>query len=187
VDLDESTSSSYHVVNTISEAYTMYKSYAPVDQIIPLLSSPPDSASKVMLTKEMSTNNQLQLLLMCAETNLSADSKYSLISFYCNENISLPQSHLCIKVSPDVIKENGQNIIPEEHLFVYEVILDEDMYPLFQPYLNTLADWAKSRKAPIIFTIPTILSENLQQDVLNSLLHEIQRPFQQDASMFINP
>lgn len=187
VDLDETINDSQNIVNTVSEAYIQYKSYAPVDQNTPLMSSPPDSPNKMLLTKEMSTNNQLQLLLLCTETTLSADSKYSLISFYSGEDMSLPQSHLSIKVTPDVIKESCQNIIPEDHRFVFELILNDSMYSQFHPHLNTLVEWAKSRKAPIIITIPTSFAENLQQGVFNTLLQEIERPFRKDASIFTNP
>lgn len=187
VGLDPTNEISHCVVHTMTEAYTQYKSYAPVDQKLPILASPPDTSSKLILNTDLSTDNKLSFILQCTETNLNSNPDYSLISFYNNEAISLPKSHLSIKFTPNVLKDEMQNIIPDENRFVFELILDENSYSKFHPHLNDFAEWAKGRNAPYIFTVPMIFADDLQQGAVVTLLHEIERPFRKEASTCLTP
>jgi hypothetical protein len=181
VDLDISPKYDHSVVNT------QYKSYAPINQKLPTFTNPPDSANKLLLNSNLSTNNELNLILLCTETNINSNSQYSLVSLYNNENISLPKCHLAIQITPDVLKMEGQDIIPTDNKFVFEIVLDENSYSKFHPHLNDFAEWAKRRNAPFIFTIPVVYADDLQQGVFGTLIHEIERPFQVEASTYLTP
>jgi hypothetical protein len=166
-----------NVVYTMQEAYSQYKTFAPGDQQLPELANPPDTAKQIGLPFDASADSALNFITSCVETAENSSPKHSLVTLHSKGNVNLPKSHLCINISPECLHSNKQNIIPENGLFIYEVLFLDQSFEQYKLHLGNFLSWARHRQAPILFTVPIEYTEELKQHLQILNLHEIPRPF----------
>jgi hypothetical protein len=190
VDLDSEHSSKSHVntkrvckpsindkmtVNTFEESFTLYKTFAPIGQILPELSNPPDVPIFTTFINEMTTDAELHFMASCTEAN--PDSKFSLVTLHSNGNTSIPKCHLAIQICPNSIDLNMMKSIPKNSQFMYELLLVDDALAYYKNHLATFVKWVIDRQAAFMITIPDILSKELSDCLESIKIHEICRPF----------
>jgi hypothetical protein len=171
-------------VQTVTESFSLYKSFIPEDQATVDIAKPPDTPPTIYLnnsTKE-SCNNVIVTSKNVYENSLP---QYSLITLHGNDDINLPLSHLAIQVSPYKLQTNQQNIIPKDFLFMYELLLTERNFDQYKESIKSFSEWAKERNVPIMFTVPATHSLMLQECLCETILKDIQRPFHQSASISV--
>jgi hypothetical protein len=171
-------------VQTVSESFTLYKSFIPQDQATVEFAKPPDSSPSIYLnnsTKESCSS----IIVTCKNICENSTPQYSLITLHGNEDINLPLSHLALQVSPYKLQTNQQNIIPKDFLFMYELLLTERNFNQYKESVKNFSEWAKQRKVPFMFTIPSTHSNMLQECLCDTILKNIERPFHQSASILI--
>jgi hypothetical protein len=167
-----------NVVHTMQEAYRQYRTFAPTDQQMPEVANPPDTARHIQLNLDASTDSSLNFITSCVETSENSSPKYSLITLHSKGNVSLPKSHLCVNILPECLHSSKLNMIPENGLFVFELLLLDQAFQYYKVHLENFLIWSKERGAPIFFTVPTEYSEELIQSLNAFSLTEIPRPFQ---------
>jgi hypothetical protein len=193
VDLDRSTSKpksqfkfkhlpkSLNVVKTAEEAFTVYKTYAPQHQSLPILANPPDTARfanlAANLSSSMSKNNEEIFL----DTYHNSMPKQSLLTFHNNSHSNFPKTHISMKVTPsDLGNSVILDTIPSNLNMVYEILLIDNTLNEYKPYLLNFIMWAESRNEQFIFTIEEKYAADLFYLLPNKQLVEIMRPFQDE-------
>jgi hypothetical protein len=166
-----------NVVHTMQEAYNQYQTFAPANQQLPELANPPDTARQICLPLDNSADATLNFITSCVEIMENSSPKHSLVTLHSPGNVNHPKSHLRINISPECLRSNKQDIIPEKGLFVYELLLLDQSFEHYKLHLEIFLAWARHRQAPILLTVPIEYTEELKQhlEILN--LHEIPRPF----------
>jgi hypothetical protein len=167
----------HNIVNTVTEAFQQYKSFAPVQQKLPSIANSPDSPKVLNIHNNMNADASLTFITTCAETNISSDQNYSLVTLHSETQSSLPKSHLAIQISPYFIQSNQLNIIPKENRFILELLLLDNDFLGYKNQLSTFCSWAESRGTPILITVPVKYESDLHQHIPQIVLSEIQRPF----------
>jgi hypothetical protein len=112
-----------NVVKTSTEAFTIYKSYAPKEQSLPNLANPPDSTRRAVLASAVSTKSREQISNICNDANTTSTPNYSLLTLHSTDHENLPKSHISLKISAAVLSNNNAlNLIPSGLNFIYEIL-----------------------------------------------------------------
>jgi hypothetical protein len=181
VDLDKSQEDTFAYTNvrTVEEAYKQYKTFAPIEQVLPEMAKPPDTPRVANFSHNMQPEAIMNLMTACVETNTNSNPKYSLVTLHSVGDRNLPTTHLSMQIYPDLIQASHQNVIPEINLFIYELLLLDNTLPNYQSVLENFVGWAQNRNAPILFTVPIEFEEDLIRAIPNLKLQVIHRPFQE--------
>jgi hypothetical protein len=173
-----------NVVKTVAEAYTIYKSFSPVQQVLPVICNPPDTPIMSAISNNLKAKSEQKLIQVCLNAVHPSSEAYSLVTFHSQNTSTFPKTNLAINVTPNHFITNRQNVIPRKCTFVYEILLfDETAFQDFKNSLTSFISWAESREAPYFFTVPDACSSELIQFLPEVKLVEFSRPFQQEASV----
>jgi hypothetical protein len=173
----------YNIVNTMQEAYTQYSTFQPKEQALPDLANPPDKPNTTIFNSNTNTDMVLNVLTACEETNLNSSPKHSLVTLHSKGDVNLPKCHLAIEIIPNLITSEILDNFCKEHQFILEILLLNDSFVHYQDHLQILLNWARQRNTPILFTVPTQYSTDLQRTVDIELV-SIKRPFQLENSIY---
>jgi hypothetical protein len=175
-DIDKSN----NVVLTSQEAYTVYKTYISKSHDLPVFSNPPDSARITNLSEAMSTSIRKNIEHVCNDVEINSLPNHSLFTFHNDSHTSCPKTHISMKITPSILNKTAiLNTIPSNHNMVYEMLLLDNGFIDYQPYLINFVTWAQSRNTVIIFTVPEQYEDKLLALLPNLNLIEKTRPFQQ--------
>jgi hypothetical protein len=171
---------SNNIVRTGHEAYIGYKTFISKSHDLPVFSNPPDSARISTISEAMSTSIRKNIEHICKDTEINSNPNYSLLTFHNDSHVNCPKTHISMKISPAVLNKTAiLNTIPSNLNLVYEMLLLEDGFIDYQPYLINFVSWAQSRNTPIIFTVPEQYEDKLLTLLPTLNLIEMTRPFQQ--------
>lgn len=188
IDLDDETNPLltqenliHNVVSTVEDYFTSYSTYTSNKMLLPTISNPPD----VPLVTSLNIKNKeacISLINICRCIYQNSKPNYSILTFHSDTDITLPKTHLSIKVSPHNINTFEQNIVPKDFLFIYELLLTSHNFASFKDCIQKFISWAHGKNVPFMITIPSVLSTQMKECLNNIELTKITRPFPVNAS-----
>jgi hypothetical protein len=176
-----------HIVSeTVDEMFSEYQTLMPVNQTMPALASPPDKPKTAVLAPNMSSDNMMYTMTTCQEINISSDPNHSLITIHHKTTLNIPKCHIALELSKMGSSLPQLDYIPSKSRFVYELLIVEDNLSSFQDYITEFVRWSQEREAPILFTLPKALVNDLKHFLVDMEMRveELQRPFHQSLSTY---
>jgi hypothetical protein len=176
----------HSVVKTVGETCKAYVTLTPQNSSMEKvqLASPPDSHISIAL--DISTTEACRnLITTCKNVHENASAACSLVTFHNNkEEVNTPTTHLAIKLTDEMLKNEQQNIIPQGFKFIYELFLTEGNFHKFMDCIPAFVSWTQKRNASCILSIPAYLKTPLESVLINTPVKEVSRPFHVEASMW---
>lgn len=179
VDIDSEPVCGNNTVQTVTETHIHFKTYQPISQVVPKLSTPGDTTNCLAL-KPDNVEACKRLIIDCKNTQINSTPDYSLLTLHGKENVNLPPSHISLQVTPSMIRGRKQQIIPKDFLFVYELLLSDVNFHNFLQTIPDFISWCKVRNVSYLITIPAQYDQQFKEHIIDIQLCEIARPFRKE-------
>jgi hypothetical protein len=165
-------------VSTVSDSFNEYKTLLVQSSIeLPPLSSPPDTAHKLSLTRHIDINKEMSYITQACETAIASSPCYSLITLHNQNANNVPKSHIHIEIPVETTYLTVLESIMSDRKFVYEIVLQDDSFYGYQLHLKELISWIKEKNHHIMITVPSPVVSHLELLLGEISVIEIQRPF----------